>query len=38
MVYTATELEKSFSRVARARKGNEEFANDAGYWDGGQCN
>ena len=36
-IYTTEELVRSFQKVARIRKGNKNFANDAGYWDGGRC-
>ena len=37
MTYTASELERSFKKVARARYGKQ-YENDAGYWTGGRCN
>ncbi|MCE8163125.1 MAG: hypothetical protein I3274_02805 [Candidatus Moeniiplasma glomeromycotorum] len=38
MTYSASELESSFKKVARSRKGNKKYDNDAQYWEGGRCN
>ena len=43
MIYTATELENwfkriAFSRIVQKKSGNNRYAGDAGYWDGGRCN
>ena len=41
--YDAKTLENQFKsaasmRIKRKEKGNQDYANDAGYWDGGACN
>lgn len=36
--YTAEQLVNRFKKVGNIRKRNKNFANDAGYWEGGRCN